>query len=418
MRIAWFSPLPPARTDIAQYTARVLPALCERAEVTLWTDQAEWDVAIERLAPVERFDPANPNWPRLNESQAAFYNIGNDARFHSAIWEICRRRPGFAVMHDVFLHDSFSYHYKTLDDRDSYLRVLGEAGRRDAELHWDNVIGVDQMAEKYSCAPYVLESSLGAIVHSKAAERTLLSEVDLPVECLRLPYPVPEAPSPAAASPPWRLVVFGFLGRNRCLEPLLRALESLNSFHLDIYGELNDRSVVMQIQDRVTIHGFVPEAQLDAAIASAHLAINLRYPTKGEASGSQLRIWSHGVPSMVTQTGWYEELPDYTVVFVRPETMVEDIRARLAEFAAAPKRFAHIGIKGYQYFAKQHSPEQYADDLVRIAAQSQRYHRRWSALRLADQVAAGLEGWFDSRGVPGYVDRLAREIHGLSGFKS
>jgi len=417
MRLAWFSPLPPARTDIAQFTARVLPALCERAEVTLWTDQREWDSAIESHAPVECFDRQAPNWPRLNESRAAFYNIGNDARFHSAIWEVCRQRPGFAVMHDVFLHDSFSYHYKKLDDKGSYLKVLGESGREDGELHWDNVIGVDQMAEKYSCAPYVLESSLGAIVHSRAAARTLHDEVDLPVECLRLPYPVPAPPARAPASPPWRIVVFGFLGRNRCLEQLLRALASHDSFRLDIYGELNDPSAVSHMQDRVTIHGFVPEEELDAAIASAHLAINLRFPTKGEASGSQLRIWSHGVPSLVTRTGWYEELPEETVLFARPEAMVEDIRAHLGQFAASPKRFAQIGMKGYEYFAKQHSPQQYADELVRIASQAERYHRRWNALRMADRVAEGLTGWFDSRAVPGYVDRLAEAIHGTLGFK-
>ena len=37
------------------------------------------------------------------------------------------------------------------------------------------------------------------------------------------------------------------------------------------------------------------------------LLINLRYPTMGEASLSQLRIWRHALPSMVTQVGWHEE---------------------------------------------------------------------------------------------------------------
>lgn len=34
MRLHWFSPLPPAPTEIARYTARILPALCARPSST------------------------------------------------------------------------------------------------------------------------------------------------------------------------------------------------------------------------------------------------------------------------------------------------------------------------------------------------------------------------------------------------
>ena len=93
----------------------------------------------------------------------------------------------------------------------------------------------------------------------------------------------------------------------------------------------------------MTLHGFVPESELDAALASAHLALNLRYPTKGEASGSQLRIWSHGLPSLVTRIGWYTELPADTVSFVRPEFLVEDVCAHLRAYAACPASYVEEG---------------------------------------------------------------------------
>ena len=43
----WFSPLEPARTAIAHYTTHVLPELAAASEVTLWTDQKQWDPALE-----------------------------------------------------------------------------------------------------------------------------------------------------------------------------------------------------------------------------------------------------------------------------------------------------------------------------------------------------------------------------------
>src|SRR3712207_5618000 len=107
MKINWFSPLPPAKTDIAHCTARVLPALAERARVTLWTDEASWDPGLERYAAVRRYRPDAPPWTELNRADANVYHIGNNYLFHGSIWQVSRRLPGIVVMHDVRLHDFF-----------------------------------------------------------------------------------------------------------------------------------------------------------------------------------------------------------------------------------------------------------------------------------------------------------------------
>ena len=60
MKINWFSPLLPARTDIAHYTARILPALKSSAQITLWTHQPEWDRELENHARVRRIDLRRP----------------------------------------------------------------------------------------------------------------------------------------------------------------------------------------------------------------------------------------------------------------------------------------------------------------------------------------------------------------------
>ena len=60
------------------------------------------------------------------------------------------------------------------------------------------------------------------------------------------------------------------------------------------------RVELLGLRERVTFHGYVSEAELEAALDDADLAVNLRYPTMGEASGSQLRIWDHALPSLVT----------------------------------------------------------------------------------------------------------------------
>jgi glycosyltransferase involved in cell wall biosynthesis len=420
MRIHWFSPLTPTPTDIAHFTHRLLPALSRKAEIVLWTDQPHWYASLNRLAAVHRFDPGNLNWAELNRADAAFYNMGNDARFHAAIWKVARRYPGFVIMHDVFMHDSVWFHHHKRNDRSGYLNLMqslyGASGRRDGEFYWDGALSIEQMGRMYTCAPFILSSALGAIVHSRAAQRTLRREVDVPVARLSLPYPARSEPASHSGPPPWKLIVFGYLGGNRCLDRILTAIHSLENrhlFRLHIYGQIHDPAPVtgqiarLQLESLVSLHGFVPEVELNRALASAHLAINLRFPTKGEASGSQLRIWSHALPSIVARIGWYAELPDDTAAFVRPEAMIEDLRARLEEYAAAPGRFAGFGPKGYQYLLANHSPEQYARAILEMARHVPSYWSRPNARQLAGRMAGVLDGWLPKDQLPGYRDRTA-----------
>jgi glycosyltransferase involved in cell wall biosynthesis len=434
LRIHWFSPLPPAHTDIAHYTSRVLRPLAARAEVTLWTDQPYWSGSLERHAAVRRFDPGNFPWDALNRADAVFYNIGNDSRFHPAITMVSRRFPGFSIMHDTVLHDSVfhDYHERAHPDRGAYLGIMqsiyGPRGLRDATIYWNsdlplpvmNRMSLD-MSRRYSCAPHFLECSLGAIVHSRAAERALAEEADVPVACLPLPFPSKGAPRPVDLSPPWKLVVFGYLGLNRCVEQTLSAVAQLRRlpFHLHIYGEDRTGAAAaierLGIADRVTVHGFVPEHKLDAALASSHLAINLRYPTKGEASGAQLRIWSHGLPSIVTRVGWYAELPPGTVHYVSPNFMIEDLCAHLQGYAARPADYAASGLRGYEYFFERHSPTIYAAKIVELAARAAEYRDRWNGLRIGRRVVEEVRGWLPEEALGGYLGHLAGKVTELAG---
>ncbi len=93
MTVNWFSPLPPARTDIAGFTARILPVLRERVELRLWTEQKEWTPHIQTFAPVHCYDSEQPPWPRLQAGDISIYNIGNNCDYHAGIWQVSRQMP-------------------------------------------------------------------------------------------------------------------------------------------------------------------------------------------------------------------------------------------------------------------------------------------------------------------------------------
>jgi glycosyltransferase involved in cell wall biosynthesis len=241
-----------------------------------------------------------------------------------------------------------------------------------------------------------------------------------------LPYPATARPLSAQRAlvrPPYRLIVFGYLGLNRRLEAVLQALADLpcrDQFHLDIFGSLPNRDWLwgliraLGLKNHVSLHGFVEEARLKAALETAHLAINLRFPTMGEASASQLRIWDHALPSLVSRVGWYATLPADTVAFVDPQREVRDLQQHLLAFAAHPARYAQLGENGRRLLEEQHTPKGYVRCLLELAANTERFHARQGAHRLAQRAAALLPDCLGPTIPPSFYQRLGSAIHSLA----
>ena len=431
MRINWFSPLPPAATDIAHFTQRTLGALAARARVTLWTDQAEYDKRLEKLAKVRRFRGAEINWTEFNRADISFYNIGNNPLFHGGIWQMSQRAPGVVVLHDLRLHHFFDGLYRDQwGDRAGYLALMekhyGPQSRPDAEqCYGASASNINEMAERYPLTAAACSGALGVLTHTCEAFELLKICAQQPIAYAPLPFAATPVQPKRAVGPPYRLIAFGYLGRNRRLAQIFAALGGMPEkaqFRLDIYGAVADRA---EVEDEINeqglrgitkLHGFAPENKLDAALKTAHLAFNLRYPTMGEASGSQLRIWAHSLPALVTKTGWYATLPENTVAVVRPEREISDIRQHLRDFLAAPERFAALGEKGLQLLQTEHSPETYADTLLEIAAQAKSWRgKRW-AFDLAERAAVLSAGWHSPAGFALAQEKLSHEIALLAGW--
>src|SRR5207253_4324654 len=64
------------------------------------------------------------------------------------------------------------------------------------------------------------------------------------------------------------------------------------------------------LTDGVERIGYVEEERLWSLMAACDACISLRAPTMGETSGSVIRALSLGRPLVVSDVGWFAELPD------------------------------------------------------------------------------------------------------------
>jgi hypothetical protein len=168
----------------------------------------------------------------------------------------------------------------------------------------------------------------------------------------------------------------------------------------------------------VTLHGFIGARDLDVALRNTDLVVNLRDPSMGEASGSQLHLWQYALPSLVTQRAWYATLPEGTVAFVRPGHEIEDIHGHLAGFLANPEAYRELGQKGQRHVAEQHSIESYAADLLKLAARTPEFQARWIARDLARRTMAAMNSWSDESTIDSLSFQVAREIEALTAGRS
>ena len=133
----------------------------------------------------------------------------------------------------------------------------------------------------------------------------------------------------------------------------------------------------------------------------------------GEASGSQLRIWYHALPSLVTDVGWYSSLSRDTVLHVRPEHEIADIQSHLRTFLKTPEPFANMGQRGLRTLLEAHDPESYVRTILDLAANAPEFRVRKSAYDLARQAGTTMGSWTVNDGQE--PTRIAKKIYEICG---
>jgi glycosyltransferase involved in cell wall biosynthesis len=285
MRVAWHSPLPPARTGVAHYASMVLPAL-QAADSGLQT--------------------------------ADIYHLGNNP-FHEAIYRLAMERPGIVVLHDVVLHHLIVEMTLARGDVEGYVAALrashGEAGEawargRAAGMH--DEIGNFLLPASIDIA----RRSKAVIVHNRWAAALLLSfGVETPVHVVPHPYMHEEARR-SVAVPSGRIIgLFGFLTAAKRADVVLaafgRAREIDPSLTLLVVGDpAPNIDVDAMRRDSVVFTDYVPDEDFSSYYAAADRLVNLRYPSAGETSGTLIRALDAGKPVAVSDYAQFAELPD------------------------------------------------------------------------------------------------------------
>jgi glycosyltransferase involved in cell wall biosynthesis len=353
VKVAYYSPLAPSRSGIADYSALLLPALRERVELVL----------------------AEPG-KRAPDADVTLYHVGNDPDSHGWIVDAMRKRRGVVVLHEIVLHHLISGITIGRGNGRAYLNAMEREGGVPARLLGlgvlDNLLPLlwETEPERFPLTGTVLDLADGLIVHSHYVEQRARA-AGYRGRLWRIPHPAWLAAevAPADVSGEPLIGCFGHLNVNKRIPQLLEAFTLLRKrrpgARLLLVGATAERFDLERRFERLGIGGealireeYVPEERLWSLMAACDVLVNLRSPTMGETSGAVIRGLSLGKAMLVSDVGWFSELPDGVALKVPvDEYEVATIDAAL-ELAADRK--AELGEAARAYVRREH-------DLTRVA---------------------------------------------------
>lgn len=371
LRIAYFSPLPPARSGIADYSGELLPYLSELAELTVFSDEPEAQLPNGlAVQPTESFLPAR--W----DYDVALYQMGNSAH-HTAVYRLANRVPGVVVLHDYFLHQFIAHTTTGAGSYAAYARELRYALGADGYAR-EQAIRLGQQPPPLFELPLndrLLDVSLGTIVHSDYVAGLIRQrDPEAPVAV------VPQLVVPRQGRSRRRdigldedVTLFAMVGQVTAAKQLPRVLQAISALnirdvpaHLLLVGEiLPEVDLATLLAETGTAAHTTTLDFIDSLdefvdwIATADAVVNLRHPTLGETSSAALRALDQGRPLIVYDHGWYAELPDDVALKVSPLDDEGLAQAMLA-LATDPRRREIMGEAGRRYVVETGSPEKVA----------------------------------------------------------
>lgn len=392
LKVAMWSPLPPARSGISDYTAELIPYLTNYVDLVVYTNTGVSSAPFTGL-PVTLRTYADYEQHQAEPIDLHVYHMGNNISFHEEIYFQLQKQPGIVVLHDLSIYNFFTSLSQKYPDDISLVSEVAYSEGTEAAAQLDKIIqrwssSIEET--NYLQLPMlrrVVENSLAFITHSEFG-RSLIHryEANKPVSVISLATqssPIIIQNDALRHQLGWGDddVAFGVFGGisgakrvHIILEAFGKAAQTHDNIRLIIVGREDDPHYIdrlhqlirkFNLDQRVTLVGEVPLDSLLDYIAAVDVAINLRWPTVGETSAVMLRVLGAGKPVMMSDVTQWSNFPDdFSPKIPVGENEIPTLIHTITKLAHNRKDVTELGEKARKYVEREASFE----------VVSQRYH--------------------------------------------
>lgn len=331
-RIAMFTPLPPVRSGIADYSADFIPVLTRFANLEIFVEDIS-NVDFEH--PDVMISHHTEFTLCSDQFDAVVYQIGNSP-YHHYMLPYMQRFPGIAVIHDAYLghlsHDPENperFIRQVINDHGGAARAIIERGESDV---------AKRLIDEFTCSSTYVHRCKGIVVHSEFAKNLLVKSSNslvapricvIPQYCARAVAFIQDKQmirkELGLPNDVFVIATFGHIAPTKGTLELIAAFDSIVKStvvraHLVFVGELEGggtastpfaRKVLEATKDRsdITITGYVNQRTYDYYLIAADIGVQLRTQTRGETSRAMMNLILNGVPFIHNRLGGSKEIP-------------------------------------------------------------------------------------------------------------
>ena len=385
-RLAFFSPLPPEKSGISDYSKELLPELVLHYDITIIVDQPKVeDVWLQANFPIYDISWFESN---IKTFERILYQFGNSP-FHKHMFLLLKKYPGIVVLHDFYL--SSVIHWM---ERDGYMPYFFKQSLYYSHgykaLLFLNENGMDKTKYAYPANKEILDNAIGIIAHSqysiKQTEKWYGKDY-----CNNFSY-IPHLRAIAKdidrkdnidirntlgfADDDFIICTFGFLDETKLNHLLLKAF--LNSslckskncrliFVGENHGGDYGKNILETIkksglQENIKITGFVNENIYRQYLSICDVAVQLRSLSRGETSGAVLDALAYGIPLVINAHGPNAEYPEDILIKLPDEFDDGDLTKALEKLKSDHELRDKLKVAGRKYIYEKHNPKKIAYD--------------------------------------------------------
>lgn len=418
-RIAFFSPLPPKRSGIADYSQRLLEHLREHYIVDLYhapeyvphLSLASSDFACHDFRLF-------PRYYRALDYHGVAYHMGN-SKYHGYIYQTLLKYPGVVTVHDFNLagfHYWFSFQPDAAADH-----FVNQLARENPDLaaeflaegdHWKAESGGIAGACNRRGAwlnQEILLSAASIVVHDPwVAQQICLRRPELAARLRVIPHGADSQPCSAERRRQIRrqfgipldallFGCFGILHSTKCNVEAVEAFAAVARRHPEALllfvgrdrgdGEAQAKAAALGLGERVRFLGYTPIEAFRELAAATDIGVNLRRPpTNGETSGALITLLSSGVASVVIDVDTFSSYPDDVVRKVRwSPQLVQALAEAFGELADNPDERIRRGRAALEHIGLHHGWARSAE--LYVEAIEDVYQRRQARTAAANASA-------------------------------
>lgn len=360
------------KSGISDYSAVLVNVLKENFDITLFT--ADYEITERSVIdfPVIRYGRDKLN---LDSFDHILYNMGNNAEFHSYIYDTALAHPGVIIQHDLVLFD-FIWGYYKVNKKALFSSLYKKFSIEDfmsiKNAFKDHSINAE-LASKLPLNAELLRSGNRFITHSEYTRNNILktglvsekdithinliaqiSETAVPMDKKKLlrKYNIP--------SDALLICAFGYIQPTKLNRETCHAVKSIvqKTGRKICYVMVGKGDYVNdELKDGLIIKtGFTELDEFNSFVHYADIIVNLRNPTMGETSGAMLRILQMGKICITNNGGWFSELPDDCVCKIDLDNTEENLKNALISLISDAGKSNEMSINAAEYVRRNCSP--------------------------------------------------------------